>query len=649
VDPILEPFNYPFWGALCLVWAEISYLHIWKVYRCFSLSFWTAFGACELRALLAMGLAVIAGNVLKKTLGRFAELSVHAGFLLLTIVCQFGAIVFALQGLTLPRIWDFLFAKGIGGAWDMLQITGCSGHCLSGFLAGLLVSAVLGVLLLMLSDRSSRRRRWALRLAPLVAFCYLAALLVFLEQAFSGSIKTADAWMQEQTSAPFYVAVLHPRGYATYEAMIDARAATALPFPPITGKRELNIILVVVESLGARFIDPATTPNLYRFQRENFSFAQAFANANATALAWPAILSSVHPIYGQEGFYQPGADTAPAMRAWHKAGVDVSVFAASHLDDFNTRARTFGRGKEWIRMHVPDPALSTPDNDRLAVRRLLDAIRAQGGRGRHLHILMLDSTHAPYYWPPDHTPKFRPFLDTSGRTILTIRSQAEGYDLVRNRYKNALNFLDGLFGDIVAGLKSSRRYAGTAIIVLGDHGQEFGEHGNVTHGSNLFNTQIHIPLIMRLPGIHAAATGRVASQIDIMPTLLDYAGLDPAALPCLCGHSLLRGSGPDIPALSMQYLKDRRQFVLSTGEYKIGFFLSSRAGAKLLDVTKITDRDDRPFIPGAGSLADYRAFLDREFVPALNRTGLITILAPARDRGRAFREPGAAPRPELFH
>lgn|GEM_PF-3194232 len=635
MDPILEPFNYPFWGALCLLWAEISYLHIWKIHRCLSLSFWTAFGACELRAMLAMGLAVIAGNVLKKALGRFGELSVHAGFLLLTIVYQVGAIVFALQGLTLPAIWDFLFAKGLGGAWGMLKITGFSAPCLGGFLAGLLVIVVVGLILLVLSERWSRRRRWSLRLAPLVALCYLAVFLIFLEQALSGSLKTADAWMQEQASAPLYVAVLHPRGYATYEATIDVRTAAALPAPRPPDKKALTVILVVVESLGARFIDPAITPNLSRFQHENSSFPQAFANANGTALAWPAIFSSIHPIYRKEGFYQPGADMSSAMQAWHAAGVDISVFAASNLDHFNTRALTFGHDKDWIRIHMPDPALSTPENDRLAVRRLLEAVSTQDGRGRHLHILMLDSTHAPYYWPPDQTPKFRPILDLSGLTM-AIRSKAEGYDLLRNRYKNALHFLDGLFGDLVAQLKASRRYQDTAIIVLGDHGQEFGEHGSTTHGSNLFNTQIHIPLIMRLPGLRRPATDRVASQIDVMPTLLDYAGLDPATLPSLCGHSLLRGPGQKIPALSMQYLRDLQQFMLSTGDYKIGFFLSHRAGARPLDVTMITDREDRPFVPGQGSLADYRAFLDREFVPALNRTGVITILAPAGDRGRAF-------------
>jgi hypothetical protein len=635
VDPILEPFNTPFWAALGLVWTEISCLYIWKVYRAFSLPFWTALASCALRAGLAMGLALIAGHFLKKKLGRFGEVSVQTAFLLLTIVYQLAALVFAVQGLTLPVIRDFLFAKGVGGAWDMLKITGFSGTFLAGVLAALLLGALAAVLLLIRSEHASRRRRRSLRLAHLVAFCYLAVFLVLLEQASSRRLKTADAWMLEQASAPFYLAVLHPRGYATYEAAIDARPPAAGAAAPRQGRKPLSVILVVVESLAARFVDPATTPNLWRFQQENISFPLAFSNGNATALAWPAILSSVHPLYRAQNFYQPGTDTSSAIEAWRRAGADISVFSASHLDDFNTRALTFGGDKDWIRIRLGDPRLSTPENDRLAVRRLLEALRAQGGQGRHLNILMLDSTHAPYFWPPDQPPAFKPFLDLSGKSMLSVRSPAEGYGLLRNRYRNALHFLDGLFGEIVAGLKSSGRYKDTAIVVLGDHGQEFGEHGGITHGSNLFDTQIHIPLLMRLPGSRQPAADRVVSQIDVMPTLLDYAGLDASALTFLCGHSLLSRLRPDIPALSMQYLKDRPQFLLSTGAYRIGFFLSRRAGAQPLDVTEVRDQEDRPFVPRSGSLADYQAFLDREFVPALDRTGMISVPAAAGMKGEA--------------
>src|SRR5205814_628390 len=76
------------------------------------------------------------------------------------------------------------------------------------------------------------------------------------------------------------------------------------------------------------------------------------------------------------------------------------------------------------------------------------------------------------------------------------------------------------------------------VIITGDHGEARGEHGELTHGLFAYEATLHIPLIVREPGMvqHRVEKGYV-QHVDIVPTILDRAGVaKPATLP---GASLL--------------------------------------------------------------------------------------------------------------
>src|SRR6185295_19177312 len=99
----------------------------------------------------------------------------------------------------------------------------------------------------------------------------------------------------------------------------------------------------------------------------------------------------------------------------------------------------------------------------------------------------------------------------------------------------------------------------TVLVVTADHGEEFGDHGQMLHGHSLFDEQIRVPLVMRGPRI--PSDRRVGSQVqmlDVTATLLDLAGVldndaaDESA--ALDGSTLLPafegGALPSRPALA---------------------------------------------------------------------------------------------------
>src|SRR5262249_35764260 len=99
----------------------------------------------------------------------------------------------------------------------------------------------------------------------------------------------------------------------------------------------------------------------------------------------------------------------------------------------------------------------------------------------------------------------------------------------RLRYEQEARYLDDevlALLDAIDGLGLGVR---TLVVVMGDHGEEFLEHGQRKHGFDLYDETTHVPLMMRLPGITPPGL-RVAppvSLVDVAPTILDLVGAAP--------------------------------------------------------------------------------------------------------------------------
>jgi len=97
-------------------------------------------------------------------------------------------------------------------------------------------------------------------------------------------------------------------------------------------------------------------------------------------------------------------------------------------------------------------------------------------------------------------------------------------------YSYEIEYMDEHVGRLIAGLKERGLYDDTLIVFTSDHGEEFHEHGGWWHGLSLYDEQINIPLIMKLPGNAAKGLyiNDLARHVDIAPTLAKFAGLTAA-------------------------------------------------------------------------------------------------------------------------
>src|SRR5262249_10309097 len=107
-------------------------------------------------------------------------------------------------------------------------------------------------------------------------------------------------------------------------------------------------------------------------------------------------------------------------------------------------------------------------------------------------------------------------------------------------YDGEIAFADEQVGRLIRFLKAKGLYQKTLIVLSGDHGESLGEHGEKTHGFFIYNSTLHVPLIIHLPGSPGGNTGTSGGLVnlaDLMPTVL--AALHIPIPTQVQGHNLL--------------------------------------------------------------------------------------------------------------
>jgi hypothetical protein len=163
-----------------------------------------------------------------------------------------------------------------------------------------------------------------------------------------------------------------------------------------------------------------------------------------------------------------------------------------------------------------------------------------------IHIL---PPHAPYVRrdplldrldeiPPNLPKQVRP-LDLEPYYDPAVALPPEQERVFRAMYRLNAAYADNMLGRLLDSLKGSGQWDKTLLVVTSDHGEEFGESGQIAHGGNLGHVLVEVPLVVKLPqGFPrklALEPGRRAANVRVGPTLIEAAGgtPEPGAAPSL--------------------------------------------------------------------------------------------------------------------
>ena len=96
---------------------------------------------------------------------------------------------------------------------------------------------------------------------------------------------------------------------------------------------------------------------------------------------------------------------------------------------------------------------------------------------------------------------------------------------LRDLYDDEIAFFDARFAELLRSIRGAGLMDDSILVFVSDHGEEFLEHGDIKHCRTLFDSSIHVPLLLKIPGVDPKTVTRPVQSLDLVPTLVDYLGV----------------------------------------------------------------------------------------------------------------------------
>src|SRR5258708_10384058 len=277
-----------------------------------------------------------------------------------------------------------------------------------------------------------------------------------------------------------------------------ATTACAALSPAVSSRP--NIVLITLDTtradrmgfLGSKL---GLSPNLDAMARQAAVFSRAYAQVPLTTPSHATIFTGTYPQFSHVNYMGDALDKAlPYLPdILHKNGYRTAAFVGALVLDPKKLAHGFERGFAVYdagfhrRRSGEDHYHSLERRGEEVVRRALAWLSKRPAGPFFLWVHLYDP-HDPYSPPEPYKTRY----------------QAQPYD-------GEIAYTDAAVAKLITGLRARALFEGALIAVMADHGEAFGEHWENQHGIFLYDETIHVPLLIKLPGRHAAR--RVEPQL----------------------------------------------------------------------------------------------------------------------------------------
>jgi lipoteichoic acid synthase len=363
----------------------------------------------------------------------------------------------------------------------------------------------------------------------------------------------AHSWLVSGKQSSLFT-LKTPVGVHEFEPPARRIARTQL----ITKSAIKHVIVFVLESTPAEYLGAydsryRVTPNLDRWSEHAVVFENAYAHAPATNKSLFSILCSLYPWISYKSETEEFDLALPSLASYlRQYGYRTGFFSSGDLSfqragdfirsngfdfwqDYKQRkiTRTIFRDERWPFLNGSDD-ISTAES-------MTAWFEQQYSAGKPVLVMLwTNMTHYPYF------------------TDRVTKNFGPGENRF-NQYLNALNYGDRAFGMVMKWLEKRGLINSTLVVVLGDHGEAFGRHNQLTHAGNIYEENCHIPLLLINPELFTGGRRTtVSGLIDVAPTIVQILGYPPVE--SWQGQSLLSSKG-----------RTRTYFFSPWSDYLFGF------------------------------------------------------------------------------
>jgi arylsulfatase A-like enzyme/tetratricopeptide (TPR) repeat protein len=302
------------------------------------------------------------------------------------------------------------------------------------------------------------------------------------------------------------------------------------PTAPLAAVPRLNILLVTIDTLRADRVGAyggriARTPHMDALAADGCLFEQATVQVPLTRASHVSILTGLQPFqHGiRDNFAPPLAPEHRTLadilkRQGYRTGGFVGSFIlntqsglARSFDEFDD---TFEEGSRGTAFFTEYQRRAAQVEERAGVW-LERTARADTPFFAWVHFY---DPHSPYAPPQPYASRY-----------------------AAHPYEGEIAYTDEILGRLLGRLDRLGLRDRTLVVFISDHGESLGEHGEEEHGFFVYDSDIHVPLMIRLPGAvpRGVRVKAAAQSIDLVPTILDLAGLSALTPPGLPGRSLV--------------------------------------------------------------------------------------------------------------
>ena len=275
-----------------------------------------------------------------------------------------------------------------------------------------------------------------------------------------------------------------------------------------------NLLLISIDTVRADYLqlynpNGAPTPNLVRLAENGFLFTEAISQVPFTLPSHSTMLTGTYPMKHlvQENVGSKLGDDAVTLAEVLKSnGYQTAGFIGALVLESDTGIEqgfdTFD--DVFVRENKIMEDRSGIQKDAGSVKRSFLRWLDHRNTAPFFSFVHFYDPHAPYDPPPAFAPAVRE---------------------PKVLYRGELQYVDAVIGEIFEELSRRNLLSQTMIVITGDHGEMFGEHGESGHGFFIYQESLHVPLLFLLPDHKAGKSDSVVELVDLMPTMLDLLGI----------------------------------------------------------------------------------------------------------------------------
>jgi len=305
------------------------------------------------------------------------------------------------------------------------------------------------------------------------------------------------------------------------------------------GRKTCPVVLISIDTLRADHLgcygySRETSPSVDTLAEDSALFLNTYASSPWTLPSHVSLLTSLHgvnhQVYYEDEKMSPDLVTlADVLRA--------EGFMTTAFTDGGFVSRVYGFSKGFDSYHERENAVTGHDSAMRVFRMASEWLEGNAEKNFFL-FLHTYQPHDPYVCPEPYRTMFLE-EDAAWRSV-NLMGRLGGYtgiytELTEKERRNIIGLYDGeirytdeaLVGPLIAKLKELGLYDSALIIFTSDHGEEFFDHQSWTHGHQVYDESLKVPLIIKFPKSRFAGLRLepVVRLIDVMPTILDELGI----------------------------------------------------------------------------------------------------------------------------